>query len=105
MVPKTQATTLPEYDAMAEAEQARRSKIAAANPIAARSVVWPMSQQGAPNRPQPAAGAAATKPKPGAKAGSIPVQPASAPTPAAAASPAPSPQAAPEEPEPKSSLR
>lgn len=47
-VPKMQATTLANYDAMADAELARRSKIAAANPMAARSVVWPMQSTGVP---------------------------------------------------------
>ncbi len=61
-VPKMQATTISSYDALAEAELARRSKVAAANPMAARSVVWPMQSTGVPieqYRPVSASGPAA----------------------------------------------
>ena len=42
-VPKAPAVTDPRFDALADAEIQRRSRIAAANPMATRSVVWPMA--------------------------------------------------------------
>jgi peptidoglycan-N-acetylglucosamine deacetylase len=36
-------TTLPEFDAIAEKEMARKSTIASADPLASRSIVWPMA--------------------------------------------------------------
>jgi peptidoglycan-N-acetylglucosamine deacetylase len=35
--------TLPEFDAIAEKEMARKSNIASADPLASRSIVWPVS--------------------------------------------------------------
>ncbi len=103
-IPKMQATTISSYDAMAEAELARRSKVAAANPMAARSVVWPMQSAGVPveqYRPESASGPAAvlrnpnrpaTRPAP-VSAPAVPI----APIPAAPvqAAPPPAPEAAP----------
>ena len=43
LVPKQPATTLPEYDAMAERELARKSQSAANDPLASRSIVWPVT--------------------------------------------------------------
>lgn len=48
LIPKTKAKSLPSYDAMAEAEFSKRNKTAAANPMAPRSVVWPLSQPNVP---------------------------------------------------------
>lgn len=41
MIPKTAATTLPQYDALAEQEMSRKVAAASKNPLATRSVVWP----------------------------------------------------------------
>ncbi|MEQ8822961.1 MAG: polysaccharide deacetylase family protein [Filomicrobium sp.] len=43
IVPKTPIKTLPKYDAIAKKEAERRKKIAARRPLAARSIVWPVS--------------------------------------------------------------
>jgi peptidoglycan/xylan/chitin deacetylase (PgdA/CDA1 family) len=48
LVAKGGAATNPRYDALAEAEHARRNRLAAANPMAPRSVVWPMTPPGVP---------------------------------------------------------
>lgn len=42
-VPKTPAVTDPHFDALADAELQRRHKLVAADPMASRSVVWPLS--------------------------------------------------------------
>lgn len=101
LVPKGAAETNPRYDALADAELLRRHKVAAANPMAQRSVVWPMSTpKGVPTeqyRPEMAATAAAraapARPTslPGTASQPRPapaVAPAQAPAPAAAAVPA-----------------
>lgn len=94
MVPKTTAVTQPGFDALAEAEFTRRNKIAAANPMAPRSVVWPMSAPGVPverYRPEADTGAfQATRPPvraptrpgvtPAAATAPVPPQPAAAAT-------------------------
>ena len=84
LVPKGAAMTLPEFDAMAEKEMNRKSEIASADPLASRSVVWPVSggKQPGPGafpagevlpwgvtavRPEPAGPPPAPKPKPIAK--------------------------------------
>jgi peptidoglycan-N-acetylglucosamine deacetylase len=36
--------TLPEYDAIADKEMARKSEVASADPLASRSIVWPISR-------------------------------------------------------------
>ena len=89
MVP---VTTLPEFDAIADKEMARKSTIASADPLASRSIVWPMAggdaaQKAAGKVPGPAGeqdemlpwGVVATK---------------HAPVPAAAPRPKPAPQPA-----------
>jgi peptidoglycan-N-acetylglucosamine deacetylase len=43
MVPKGATTTLPEFDAIADREMARKSTAAADDPLASRSIVWPVS--------------------------------------------------------------
>jgi peptidoglycan/xylan/chitin deacetylase (PgdA/CDA1 family) len=43
LVPKAQATTLPDFDAMAQKEAQRRRVAAVAQPLAPRSLTWPMS--------------------------------------------------------------
>lgn len=48
IVPKATAATQPSYDAMAEAEFARRNKLAAANPMNQRAVVYPMTPPNVP---------------------------------------------------------
>lgn len=46
LVAKKAATTVPDYDMVAEREFARR-KVAAAHPLADRSIVWPMAEDAA----------------------------------------------------------
>lgn len=46
LVPKSTVTTVAEYDALADKEIARRKLALAAQPLASRSIVWPMSGQG-----------------------------------------------------------
>jgi peptidoglycan/xylan/chitin deacetylase (PgdA/CDA1 family) len=46
LVPKSAATTLAEYDELSGQELARRSRVVSANPLARRSVVWPIAEQG-----------------------------------------------------------
>ena len=43
VVPKQGATTLPEYDAMAARELARKAVASAEDPLASRSIVWPVT--------------------------------------------------------------
>ncbi|MEQ1695626.1 MAG: polysaccharide deacetylase family protein [Hyphomicrobiaceae bacterium] len=77
MTSTAQVTTLPEFDAIADKEMARKSTIASADPLASRSIVWPMAggeaaQKAAGKVPAPAAepeemlpwGVVATKPAP-----------------------------------------
>lgn len=82
LVAKGSVTTLPEYDAMAAREMSRKSTLADADPLASRSVVWPVSggktaglpANAAPNeilpwgttavRPEPIVPAPQAKPKP-----------------------------------------
>jgi peptidoglycan/xylan/chitin deacetylase (PgdA/CDA1 family) len=47
MVAKNPATTLPEYDAIAEKALKAKETAAAANPLATRAVTWPASADGA----------------------------------------------------------
>jgi peptidoglycan/xylan/chitin deacetylase (PgdA/CDA1 family) len=49
VVPKTGATTLPEFDAMADREAQRRNVALSLQPLADRAAVWPMST-GSPER-------------------------------------------------------
>ncbi len=42
-VPSVPASTVASYDAIADTELARRNRVVAGNPMAQRSVVWPMS--------------------------------------------------------------
>ncbi len=44
LVSQNPVTTLPEFDAIAEKEMARKTDIASADPLASRSIVWPMSK-------------------------------------------------------------
>ena len=48
LVPKSKATTLAEYNEAAVRELTRRSSIAASDPLARRSLVWPILQVGRP---------------------------------------------------------
>ncbi len=48
IMPAGQAVTQPSYDAMADAELNRRKKLTAGQPLANRSVVWPMTPPGVP---------------------------------------------------------
>ena len=43
----SQVATLPEFDAIADREMARKSTIASADPLASRSIVWPMAGEAA----------------------------------------------------------
>ncbi|MGQ0671746.1 MAG: polysaccharide deacetylase family protein [Hyphomicrobium sp.] len=54
MVAKTPATTLPEYDAMAARELARKTVAAAKSPLATRAVTWPAGKD-SPKSATPAA--------------------------------------------------
>ncbi len=109
-VPKTPAVTDPRFDALADAELQRRNKIAATNPMATRSVVWPMSApSGVPTEqynPELAAAGTRLAPKPAvqpaAAAVAVPgaVIPRQRATPAAGTAPAPTPAAAPVTPTP-----
>ncbi len=108
VVPKSTATTVASYDTQAENELARRNKVAAANPMNKRAVVFPMSPPGTPVEsyvptatPQGAIVRAPARPT------AIVVQPAAA-TPPAAAVPAAGSVAAPAGqplPEPRPALR
>ncbi len=55
MVPKGQVKTLPDYDAIAEREMGKKAVASAAQPLARRSVVWPVQAGMAAAEPQPAA--------------------------------------------------
>ena len=48
MVASTPVVTLPEFDALADKEIARKSSVAASDPLASRSVVWPIAKGPAP---------------------------------------------------------
>jgi peptidoglycan/xylan/chitin deacetylase (PgdA/CDA1 family) len=56
LVPKAQATTLPDFDAMAQQEAQRRRVAAVAQPLAPRSLTWPMSASPRTDTPAPAPG-------------------------------------------------
>lgn len=106
-VPKGLAKTDPRADAIAEAEHARRNRIAATNPMAQRAVVWPMTPPGvpleqykpdqspgaaprAPGRPQQSttAGAPIPPPRPAPVAAPVPIAaPAAVPPPPTAEPP------------------
>ena len=102
-VPKTPALSQPSYDAMAEAEHVRRHRVAAAQPMATRAVVWPMTPPGVPieqYQPQSVTSATSTRAAirpatarpfaPPPAAGPVPPQPV---VPVAAPLPAPQPPA------------
>lgn len=104
-VPKAPASTVASTDAIADLELARRSRVTAGNPMAQRSVVWPMSnaagvpvdqyRPGDATTAGPARGVvgrpALPRPEPAAAVGApLPATP-SAPLPAAGAQPAPAP--------------
>ena len=61
LMPKTMASTLPEFDAMAEREAARRHLALAKQPLADRAVTWPNAGAGKSN----------SKDEPPTKTGSI----------------------------------
>jgi peptidoglycan-N-acetylglucosamine deacetylase len=67
--------TLPEFDAMADKEMARKSKVAASDPLANRSVVWPVT--GGDNATLPAVPSTTAPRRPGAiaKASNQPAAP------------------------------
>jgi peptidoglycan/xylan/chitin deacetylase (PgdA/CDA1 family) len=71
LVPKGTVTTLPEYDAMAERELSRKLLAAARDPLATRSVVWPVAR----GTEAPVASAARAQPS---RAGGPPPPPAPA---------------------------
>jgi hypothetical protein len=58
MVPKSTATTIVEYNGTAAKELTRRASITATDPLARRSLVWPLFQTGRPppGAREPAAG-------------------------------------------------
>ena len=88
-VPKGPAVTDPRFDALADAELQRRSKIVAANPMAARSVVWPLATPvGVPTErytPEVAAAAGAARPatRPAVQPANVAQPPAVSPRPRA----------------------
>lgn len=63
MVPKGQVATLPDYDAIADREMGKKSVASASQPLAKRSVVWPVQAGMAAAAPP-----AATAPPPSAAA-------------------------------------
>lgn len=67
MVAKGNLDTLPEYDAMAEREAQRRKLALSSQPLADRSVVWPVTEERLPWAIDPAAGSGAG-PQPAAPA-------------------------------------
>jgi peptidoglycan-N-acetylglucosamine deacetylase len=95
-VPKNPALSQHQYDAMAEAEFSRRNKVATTQPMATRSVVWPMTPPGVQiEQYQPGSTAAvAARPQPKLPAARQPALPAAGAQPpqaipAVAAQPAP----------------
>ncbi len=76
MVPKHGATTLPEYDAIAEKALRAKSAAAANSPIAKRSVTWPVSgEEPAADQTKPAAKAAPTAKSAAPKTATRPAKP------------------------------
>lgn len=77
MVPKHGATTLPEYDAIAEKALRAKSAAAANSPIAKRSVTWPVSgeEPAAADQTKPAAKAAPTAKSAAPKTATRPAKP------------------------------
>ncbi len=64
-VPKAPALSQPSYDEIAEAEHVRRHRLATAQPMATRAVVWPMTPPGVPiehYQPQSVTSATSTRP-------------------------------------------
>jgi peptidoglycan-N-acetylglucosamine deacetylase len=53
LVAANPVTTLPEYDAMADREMGRKQAIASADPLASRSVVWPVAKAAQPAAAKP----------------------------------------------------
>ena len=70
IVSKTGATTLPEFDAMAEREAQRRKLALSVQPLADRSAVWPMTSQSPEHLPW-AANPKAADAKPAAEPASV----------------------------------
>jgi peptidoglycan-N-acetylglucosamine deacetylase len=66
MVATNSTKTLPEFDAMADREMSRKSRVAASDPLANRSVVWPVS--GGDNATPPAIATAPAARRPGSVA-------------------------------------
>jgi peptidoglycan-N-acetylglucosamine deacetylase len=66
MVATNTTKTLPEFDAMADREMARKSRVAASDPLANRSVVWPVT--GGDNATSPAIATAPSARRPGSVA-------------------------------------
>ncbi len=97
-VAKSPAVTDPRFDALADAELQRRHKIATTNPMATRSVVWPLAAPaGVPTeRYSPEAGPAGAGSRAAPKPAVLPAAAAATSAPAAVvARPRPSPGAAP----------
>lgn len=81
VVAKTPAVTVASYDALADAELARRNKAVASNAMASRAVVWPMAQPGVPvEQFRPAAPSAAATTTQGAGAARGAARPVLLPT-------------------------
>ncbi len=96
MISKTPATTLPEYDAIAEQELQRKQLAAARSPLANRAIVWPVAA-GEAAAPEPARTSAPVAARSPASLG-----PSSAPAAAPIATQPAAALAAPVQPEPPS---
>jgi peptidoglycan/xylan/chitin deacetylase (PgdA/CDA1 family) len=92
MISKTPATTLPEYDALADHELQRKQLAAARSPLANRAIVWPVAIGPAPENAKPARAApppvAATAPTAARVPAAALAPPAPSVAPPAAAPPA-----------------
>lgn len=86
LVPKDAVTTVASFDQVAAAEMARKSAAAGANPLARRSVVWPLANG---STPAPVAATAADPAVPGASGVLTPPGAGAAPVPAPAAANSP----------------
>jgi peptidoglycan/xylan/chitin deacetylase (PgdA/CDA1 family) len=61
--PKAALTTLPEYDALAQQELAKRGAVAGAQPLAKRALTWPLAQPSVPAEPAAAKGRNLPRPR------------------------------------------
>jgi len=67
MQPKAPLATLPEYDALAQQELAKRHVVAGSQPLVKRTLTWPMSEPTMPAEPAAAKGRPLPRPRADAK--------------------------------------